>query len=813
MSSISNSKSTSLVLHERFNSRILKTILDNWGQISLKNDLNDDIKYTLQKYFNRSLNGIQKVHYYTPSILKVGRKNALGSISLQNIKRTIRQTIAHEYYVDVDMVNAHPVILSYLCSTKNVVCDKLNEYINNREQILKDTGLDRNAAKKRYIQLINMETIPETMKLTEPERLFSNEMQRLQSYFASNYPEDFEKVKNERIRKDDKNENHKAGYMNQLMCQVEDRILMSMYKYFDSPKDCVLCFDGIMLKKGEYDLEGCINQVKTDVGIDIKLEIKPMNEIIDISTFKLSKVEYVKLDTFNDINYFRNQERHITDFERWIKGCVSKVLINGKAYYAVRDNKCTYLVKSKDFAETMNSVTCFIIHPDPETVNLDDPKLNKKLKKVPLTVDGMDGKYKYLTLGFNSKHGAFCNIDNKLDLYLDTDFMPYLSSEKPHINKDIFNLFVPYPFDNFDKTKKRVDTNLFMNSAFYKHYKTNFFREDGEFEHFLDAIADMIRDPMNIKGNAHLMYSPQGTGKGILGTFMRRLMGDANVAIINDSERGLNTNFNTDVSNKILVIWEELKCRGSAQNNANKLKAMITSEMERVEGKGKDAINTRNCARHWFFTNNESAISAEHDDRRYTMHKIKCNNASDNKYFKSIADEVNLDDFIKSALNFFATREYDEENVRTAYDTQYKTREKIDQLSQGIRFLIRYVEDTYSIKRLLDNEHVILKTRDFNEAYKTWCDTEGLRYKASTFKTQLKHLEIDSTKRHRFDDCRCYAVQFKLFDLQSKIQEYLKTRNWLFDIEGNTGSNQNELNKKIFRKKSTKKVIKAKSNK
>ena len=810
MSSFSNSKSTSLVSYERFNSRVLKTRLDNWNQIRSKYDLDDDLKHSLQKYFNRSFNGVQKVHYNTPSILKVGRKNALGNISLQNLKRTIRHTIAHEYYLDIDMVNAHPVILSYLCSTKNVVCNKLDEYINNREQILKDSGLDRSSAKKRYLELINMETIPETMKLTEHQILFSNEMQRLQSYFADSNPEDFEKVKNERIRKgkDDEKENHKAGYMNQLMCQVEDRILMSMYKYFDSPEDCVLCFDGIMLKKGEYDLEGCIKQVKTDVGIDIKLEIKPMNEIIDISSYKLSKVEYVKLDTFNDINYFRNQERHLEEFEKWIKGCVSKVMIHGKVHYAIRHKKCTDLVKLKDFAETMNSVSCFIIHPNPEPINLGDPKAAKKIKNGPIVVEGLDGKYKHSDLGFG-KYGAMKNIDNKLDLYLDTDFMPYLSSEKPHIDKDIFNLFVPYPFDDFDKTKKRVDTELFTNSDFYKHYRTNFFREDGEFEHFLDAIADMIKDPMNIKGNAHLMYSPQGTGKGILGAFMRRLMGDSNVVIINDSERGLNANFNADVSNKILVIWEELKSRGSAQNNANKLKAMITSEMERVESKGKDAFNTRNCARHWFFTNNESSISAEHDDRRYTMHKIKCNNTSDSKYFKSIADEVKNDDFIKSALNFFATRKYEDENIRTAYNTKYKTREKIDQLSQGIRFLIRYVEDTYSLKRLLENEHVILKTKDFNEAYKTWCDTEGLKYKASTFKTQLKHLEVDSTKRHRFDDCRAYAVQFKLFDLQAKIQEYLKTRNWLFDIEGNTEGEQNELNKKIFKKK-TKKVIKNK---
>jgi hypothetical protein len=169
------------------------------------------------------------------------------------------------------------------------------------------------------------------------------------------------------------------------------------------------------------------------------------------------------------------------------------------------------------------------------------------------------------------------------------------------------------------------------------------------------------------------------------------------------------------------------------------------------------------------------------------MHKICCKNTADNKYFKPIADEVKGDEFIKSALSFFATREYDELNVRTAYDTKYKTREKIDQLPQGIRFIIRYVEDTYNHNDLLNNKEVILKTKDIHESYKKWCESEGYQYKASTFKTQLKHLDIDPTKRHVFDEGRLYSVKFNLLDLQTKMQEYLKSRNWLFDIEGNTG--------------------------
>lgn len=787
-----NTLSTSLLKsQEWFDTIKLKTIIDNYDKICVKYSTDKDYLKFLQSYFDRSMNGIQKVFYTIPSVLGFGRKYALNSMSLQSMKRIFRHTISNEFYQDIDMVNAHPVILSYLCKINNITCDRLNEYINNREEILKNTGLSRDLAKKKYITLMNSEDLPDNAELTEHMVLFSNEMKRLHSFFADKNPDDFNKVKQERIKKNKENNNHKAGYMNQLMCQVEDNILMCMYKYFGSPTDCVLCFDGIMIKKGDYDLDGCIKQVKLDIGIDIKLEIKPMDNIIDLSEYEPSKIKHIQLDVFNDIEYFRNKERHIEDFEIFIKGCVDRVLINCKIYYAVRYKKCTKIVSMKEFYETMGSMSCFIIDSKPIIINLSDPKAQSKLNKLPIEIN--EKTYKYINMGFG-KNGAMKNIDNKLKQYYDLDYIPYLSTMKPYYEDDIYNVFVPYPFDNYDRT----DMEIFIKSKFYNHYRNNFFREDGEFDHFMDAIADMIQDPSNIKGNAHLFYSPQGTGKGILGTFMKRLLGDTNVSIFSDSERYFTTNFNGDSTNKILKIFEELKTKGAAQKNADRLKAEITAENERIERKSQDAHEARNCARYWFFTNNETAICAEHDDRRFTMHKIACKNIGDDSYFKPIVNEVKDDNFIKSALNFFATRKYDEANIRKAYDTKYKTIEKINQLPQGIRFFIRYIEDTYTLDELKNNDTILVKTKSLNNAYSAWCDSEGVQYKASTFKTQLRHLGIDTTKRHQFDDGRAYSVKYRLFDLQTKIREYLKARNWLFDIEGNTlNINKTKTKKKV----------------
>ena len=44
---------------------------------------------------------------------------------------------------DIDMVNAHPVILNYICKKNNIDCNILKNYIDNRELILSSFGEDR----------------------------------------------------------------------------------------------------------------------------------------------------------------------------------------------------------------------------------------------------------------------------------------------------------------------------------------------------------------------------------------------------------------------------------------------------------------------------------------------------------------------------------------------------------------------------------------------------------------------------------------------------------------------------------------------
>ena len=82
------------------------------------------------------------------------RERGGSTPSLQGLKRDVRKALAHDQYTDVDMVNAHPVILSQLFLKLGLACPALGRYVAEREAVLAETGLGRDEAKQAFITLM-----------------------------------------------------------------------------------------------------------------------------------------------------------------------------------------------------------------------------------------------------------------------------------------------------------------------------------------------------------------------------------------------------------------------------------------------------------------------------------------------------------------------------------------------------------------------------------------------------------------------------------------------------------------------------------
>jgi len=92
---------------------------------------------------------------------KRNRSKAIGRMypkyshpSLQGLKRDVRKALAYDSCVDLDIKNAHPVILNQILNQNDIYCDKLDYYVNHREDIL-SMYEDRDYGKERITSLIN----------------------------------------------------------------------------------------------------------------------------------------------------------------------------------------------------------------------------------------------------------------------------------------------------------------------------------------------------------------------------------------------------------------------------------------------------------------------------------------------------------------------------------------------------------------------------------------------------------------------------------------------------------------------------------
>jgi hypothetical protein len=804
--------------NEMFNPDYLNYIVENFEVFKPQlrwRDRYDEIDpfKIIKKYLHRSRNGLVKVNYKQNDCK--GRFCAVGSMSLQVIPREIRQTICGSYYVDIDMCNAHPIILQWLCKKAGYECSELTNYINNRDELLKKVKFDgeysRDNAKQVYLALTNggvkdynlvdsiiKETDIQDIKTSDNNDLtkYKIEMIRLHRLFSQENPTEFNKTK-ERRQKQNKDYNHEASYMNTLLCDMENTILQEMYNFFGEPDNCVLCFDGIMLRNDkEYDLENCENYIIKKFEMPLfKLSQKSMSDGIDMSIYKIPKYEYFKLEYYAD---FRNLIKEDEIYEEWLVEWVNNSLHlienNGKPYFITRNKKIVILSdKTKDIMDEWNPIKLEDINRSLSvkiktkniyydyTFSQKYKEMKKKdkdgLKISPEDIFKLTNYNTYTTLGnthpsLGLGYLSYLMENREIESYNSTDFYPYLQRNGAPPLEDTFNLFTKFPFDTPPSPKLFYN---FEDSRFYKHLKEDFFNNDkGELEHFLDHIADIIQDPARIKGTSHLFYSNQGCGKGLLNNFMSKLLGISNVITFTNTDAYFEKSFNNDVCNKLLKIFEEVSEKGGAFKNHNRLKGEQTSDSERIEPKGIDAYSNRHCARFWYHTNNENTLYIENDCRRHTLHRISNRHQNNFDYFNPMWEDNKDVDFIKSAFEYFATRKYELKNVMNAYTTQYKKEQKDANLSNGVKFIINFIKK--DLPEIID-KNIKIPSDTLKSKYKSYCEDLGIKYHITTLNTQIKKIGILPPKQTRITDTItgeqtkkfCYIIN------THKLQEDMKT--------------------------------------
>jgi len=444
-----------------------------------------------------------------------------------------------------------------VCEQLRIPCPVLKKYCTNRDRFFIQNELTKETGKELMISILYGGS-KEYNKIEDPtpdlRKFHSEEMPKIHERLAAYHLTLYELYKEKRIAKGE-TYNHQGSFTCQILCDIENKILNEMFDFFGSSKNCVLCFDGLMIKSSvAVDLKACEQKIFDKLHINTKLAVKPFECAFDMSAYKIPVYKEMSLSHYYDFKNLVGKEVDLDVAVEWLNNSVVLIENGGAAFFLTKcktiDNvtkteRVTYKPIKKDVLFDNLDAKCLIRN---NKYDYDYCVANKKVKNK----EGLDQeKLKpYLFETLRVKMGFLQNYfeERKLKSCDFVDFVPFLERNgEPYVG-DSFNMFTGFPFERVTLTKE-ID---FEKSHIYKHIRDELMNGNvDEFNHFLDHLADMIQDPANIKSTGHVFYSAEGCGKGLLAEFVSKLIGADHFISFENTEAYFGQ-FNADQANKIL---------------------------------------------------------------------------------------------------------------------------------------------------------------------------------------------------------------------------------------------------------------------
>lgn len=751
-------------------------------------DIKPDAFEIANRYLHRSQDGNLPVIYRQKKSL--GRYCAREKLSMQTLPRKIRNTIARDIYLDIDMVNAGPTILRAICMKYHIDCPILSKYCDHREEFLAELKISRELGKEIMIQMMNGGICDFAKIGIDSHDLWvfqSSELPNIQFNICSvNMNDDYRKFA-ERKKKAWMDEKTRRSFVSALIYNLESRILDCMYSYMGRPTNAVLVFDGLMVRKEDMKLTTaeCEAEILAKTLIPMKIKIKPFNDCFDLSGCEVPKYIYPRLEYYMDFHNLINKNIYPEVIQRWANNAICVIERGGKHAFLTRNIRVDHMthldsisyimVKAGDLYAALN-VYCNVynLDYDYETAQyfLANPKEKPKgdtKKKINRFTFDMLGASSDGYLGEMMKMRAIRSFSH-------VDFIPFLARLGEPAMHECKNIFTGFPLE---KVKQTIEIN-FEESALFRHMRDEFCNGNiDELNHWLDFLADILQDPLHIKGTGHLFYSAQGMGKSAMAHWLSSLVGGEHFISFEKTDVYFSKDFNTDQANKLIKVFEEVSDKGAAFANHDRLKGDMTKTKERIEPKGIDPYQINHVARMVFNTNNDSALRVENSDRRLTLHRANNRYANNLDYFAPIWDEVRDVQFCKASFEYLAERKYDVKNVLKCFETTYKAEQKQINLNWGMKYVKDLCENGYrGIKR-----DGVIRSADLSIDFRAWCDTNygDKKIGLASLKGQLRTLGIDE-KRIRISGILTRVYEIEAKDIEAKFKTLLVSPNFELDI-------------------------------
>jgi phage/plasmid-associated DNA primase len=239
-----------------------------------------------------------------------GRAFVSKSLGLTAFGKKTRNTFIKDLYYDFDLSNAHPAIIKNICEAHNIPCNIINQYIDDRENILSDImktyDVSRSSAKKLMLRLCFFGSVQEWKKENDINvqhdlpflQMFKQQLESIALYVKEHNKDLYETCRKKKEAKSQKNflGSFFSTYLQEHETQIVSAVLEWMVKYTTLTKvegcDIPIAtyeFDGIKLLKENVDkigkevvLQQLIDQTYKLTGFKLNWEIKPIESYFDI---------------------------------------------------------------------------------------------------------------------------------------------------------------------------------------------------------------------------------------------------------------------------------------------------------------------------------------------------------------------------------------------------------------------------------------------------------------------------------------------------------------------------------------------------
>lgn len=307
------------LLKKIINSNLLKSTFNN-PYVQYENE-----RKQLEKYLKGVSNkGERKVLYKRSQKINYGRVNPDKALGLHSIRREIRHTLLRDNFMDIDIVNAHPVILLQVCKMLKIKCDKLKVYVKKRKQMREEINKvykidNKDISKKLIISLINMGSYSKWLKDNKYEkygeipyiRELTEELKNICDSLIKLNP----KMYNDIYEYKGSKGNIKASFMSYYLQNIENKILEEVYLYCKSERIidnefCILSNDGIMILKDKFDnnlLDSFSLIIKDKFGLDIEYINKEYNEGYSIKEIEMNQKTNITNEIFEELKLSSHQ--------------------------------------------------------------------------------------------------------------------------------------------------------------------------------------------------------------------------------------------------------------------------------------------------------------------------------------------------------------------------------------------------------------------------------------------------------------------------------------------------------------------------